>query len=99
VSSEPIGGEVMTMMRTAGLALLSVLPLTACIPYTLGQTAATLEHGSVTYKQSTYVIPTGLELRGDSSNKYVPRVGSDLESRYGLEGERTSECASAAFRG
>lgn len=73
-------------MRSAGLMLLTVLSLAACIPYTVGQTAATLERGTMRSMQSTYMIPQGLELRDDSGSRYAPRVGSDLEFRYGLNG-------------
>lgn len=73
------------MMRSSRLAILSLLAVAGCIPYSVGQTAQTLEPRTSTIAQSTFVIPHGYELRNDSTRSYVPRAGSDLELRYGLD--------------
>lgn len=75
-----------TMVRHVLLTVCGVLPFTACIPYTVGQTAATLEPGASSGTYSTYIIPRALELRGDSGSRFMPRVGADVEARYGLQG-------------
>lgn len=65
--------------------MLGLLALTACIPYAVGQTAQTVEPGSMVFAQSTFLVPQGFELRSDSGRKYAPRAGVDFEYRYGVD--------------
>lgn len=72
--------------RMAGRAVPGVLLLLAgCIPYTVGQTAQTVAPSEATYSQSTFLMPRGYELRGDSATRSLPRAGADIEYRYGLD--------------
>lgn len=64
---------------------MALLTLVGCIPYTVGQTAATVAPGTATYAQSTFLVPRGFEFRSDSGRQYVPRAGIDAEFRYGLD--------------
>lgn len=64
------------------VSLLSLLGF-ACIPYTVGNTAAPLPPGETQRSMSWYFIPNGIQLRDSVASTFT---GLDFEYRRGLEG-------------
>lgn len=71
------------MRRARAAILLPLLPLAACLPYTVGTTARTVQRGERTRTVSHYFIPNAVDLLGDSVSS--PLYGADLEARFGLD--------------
>jgi hypothetical protein len=70
--------------RRAPLAAsLVLLPLAACLPYTVGTSAQTVPANESRHSSSYYFIPNGLQDPGDTVA--VPLFGADYEWRHGLD--------------
>ena len=63
-------------------ALLSLALSTACIPYSVGNTAQTMPRGERSNTSSLYIIPNGVALRDSVA---ATLWGIDNEYRYGLD--------------
>ena len=63
-------------------ALLSSVELTACIPYTVGTTAAPVPKGEKTTMMSTFVLPS---IADTTLGKPSSQLMVDMESRWGLD--------------
>jgi hypothetical protein len=61
-----------------------VLALNACLPYTVGSTARTIEPHQTSSATSWYYIPNAVKMPDDSIA--APMAGSNLEFRHGLDG-------------
>lgn len=70
--------------RIALAALAALLPLTACLPYTVGSSAQTLPANVSTHSASYYFIPNAFKLPDDTLA--APLSGMDYEWRHGLDG-------------
>ena len=68
--------------RFALAASTVLLPLTACLPYTVGTSAQTVPANETTHSASYYFMPNGLKEPGDSVA--TPLSGVDYEWRHGL---------------
>jgi hypothetical protein len=66
----------------AAAALASTLT-TACIPYAVGSTARTVPAGDHVKTTTAFIIPNGVENKGDSVAATIP--GLDSEVRFGID--------------
>ena len=64
-------------------ASLILLPLTACLPYTVGTTAQTTPANETTHSASYYFMPNGV--KGPDDSVAAPLGGMDYEWRHGLD--------------
>ena len=76
------------MRRPRYFALLSATALaaavtTGCIPYAVGSTARTVPAGDHVRTTTAFVIPNGVEDKGDSVAATIP--GLDSEMRFGID--------------
>lgn len=71
------------MQRVRAPLLPLLVPLAACLPYTVGTTARPVERGEVSRTVSHYFIPNAVERFGDSVANSL--YGVDLEARFGLD--------------
>jgi hypothetical protein len=62
--------------------LLVLLPLTACLPYTVGTSAQTVPANETTYSVSPYFAPNAVRL---DDSVAAPMYGVDFEWRHGLD--------------
>jgi hypothetical protein len=62
---------------------IALLPLTACLPYTVGTSAQTVPANETTHSASYYFMPNALKEPGDSVA--TPLSGADYEWRHGLD--------------
>ena len=69
--------------RIALAAATMLLPLTACLPYTVGTSAQTVPANETTHSASYYFMPNALKEPGDSVA--TPLSGADYEWRHGLD--------------
>lgn len=69
--------------RTVLAASLALLPLTACLPYTVGSSAQTLPANESSHSASFYFVPNAFKAPEDSVG--VPLSGMDYEWRHGLD--------------
>ena len=69
--------------RLALAASTVLLPVTACLPYTVGTSAQTVPANETTHSASYYFMPNGLKEPGDSVA--TPLSGADYEWRHGLD--------------
>jgi hypothetical protein len=75
-------------MQRHAIALATALVLTtACIPYTVGNTAQTIAPGERKTTTSYWIMPNGLGLRADSLSKPRAFPGVDYETRWGIDDE------------
>src|SRR5215204_2668240 len=71
-------------LRRAPLAAsLVLLPLTACLPYTVGTSAQTVPANESTHSASYYFVPNAFKNPNDSIG--APMGGVDYEWRHGLD--------------
>ena len=68
--------------RAAFPALLALLPLTACLPYTVGTSAQTVPANESTHSASSYFAPNAVKL---DDSLAAPMFGVDYEWRHGLD--------------
>ncbi len=68
--------------RTALAALLVLLPVTACLPYTVGTSAQTVPANETTRSVSSYFAPNAVKL---DDSVAAPMFGLDFEWRHGLD--------------
>ena len=68
--------------RTALAALVVLLPLTACLPYTVGTSAQTVPANESTRSASSYFAPSAVKL---DDSVAAPMFGVDVEWRHGLD--------------
>jgi hypothetical protein len=66
----------------AHAASLVLLPLTACLPYTVGTSAQTVPANESTRSVSTYFAPNAVKL---DDSVAAPMAGIDFEWRHGLD--------------
>ena len=76
------------MRRPRLLAILGTTALassltTACIPYAVGSTARTVPAGDHVQTTTAFIIPNGIENKGDSVAATIP--GLDSEVRFGID--------------
>ena len=76
------------MRRPTFFAFLAVTALassltTACIPYAVGSTARTVPAGDHVRTTTAFIIPNGVESKGDSVAATIP--GLDSEVRFGID--------------
>ena len=64
-------------------AALALLPLAACLPYTVGSSAQTVPAGQTTHSTSYYFVPNAFKQADDSTGRPLP--GADYEWRHGLD--------------
>lgn len=64
-------------------ATLVLLPLAACLPYTVGSSAQTVPTGQTTHSTSYYFVPNAFTSADDSTG--APMPGADYEWRHGLD--------------
>lgn len=69
--------------RTVLAASLMLLPLTACLPYTVGSSAQTLPANESSHSASYYFVPNAFKEPDDSVG--APMGGVDYEWRHGLD--------------
>jgi hypothetical protein len=69
--------------RTALAASLALLPLTACLPYTVGSSAQTIPANESSHSSSFYFVPNAFKAADDSRG--APMAGVDYEWRHGLD--------------
>lgn len=69
--------------KSALTATLALLPLTACLPYTVGSSAQTLPANESSHSTSFYFVPNAFKEPEDSVG--VPLSGADYEWRHGLD--------------
>src|SRR5512138_1895680 len=69
--------------QTALAATLVLLPLTACLPYTVGSSAQTLPANESSHSASYYFVPNAFKEPEDSVG--APMSGVDYEWRHGLD--------------
>ncbi|HEU4719987.1 MAG TPA: hypothetical protein VFS59_01385 [Gemmatimonadaceae bacterium] len=69
--------------RIAVSSMAALLPLTACLPYTVGGSAQTLPANVSTHSASYYFIPNAFKLPDDTAA--APLSGVDYEWRHGLD--------------
>ena len=67
----------------AAAAALVVLPLTGCLPYTVGSSAQTVPARETTHSASYYFVPNAFKQPEDTAA--VPLSGVDYEWRHGLD--------------
>lgn len=68
--------------RATLVAHLILLPVTACLPYTVGSTAQTVPAGETSHSTSAYFIPNGVSL---DDTVAAPLGGANYEYRHGLD--------------
>ena len=68
--------------HTVVAAALALLPLTACLPYTVGTSAQTVPANESTRSASSYFAPNAVRL---DDSVAAPMFGLDLEYRHGLD--------------
>ena len=56
---------------------------TACVPYAVGSTARTVPVGDRVHTTTAFIIPNGVERKGDSVAATIP--GLDSEVRFGID--------------
>ena len=69
--------------RYALAASIVLLPLTACLPYTVGTSAQTVPVNETTHSASYYFLPNAIKEPGDTAA--TPLSGVDYEWRHGLD--------------
>ena len=69
--------------RLALVVSIVLLPLTACLPYTVGTSAQTVPANETTHSASYYFMPNAVKEPGDSVA--APLSGVDYEWRHGLD--------------
>jgi hypothetical protein len=70
--------------RSALAATLVLLPLAACLPYTVGTSAQTVPANESTHSASTYFAPNAVKL---DDSVAAPMFGVDFEWRHGLDAQ------------
>jgi hypothetical protein len=66
-------------------ALVVLLAVAGCIPYTVGSTAQPVPEGETSQTMIVYAIPNGIEtMRSDSSRSGLAWTGIDMEGRLGV---------------
>jgi hypothetical protein len=82
--ADPIPEPLMlaSTRRATLIAQLILLPLTACLPYTVGTTAQTVPAGATTHSTSFYFIPNAVSFDDTIA---APLSGADYEYRHGLD--------------
>jgi hypothetical protein len=68
--------------RAPLVALLAVLPMGACLPYTVGTSAQTVPANESTRSASSYFAPNAVKL---DDSVAAPMFGLDVEWRHGLD--------------
>jgi hypothetical protein len=69
--------------RLALVASIALLPLAACLPYTVGSSAQTVPANETTHSASYYFMPNAVKEPGDTIA--TPLSGVDYEWRHGLD--------------
>lgn len=69
--------------QVVAAATLTLLPLTACLPYTVGTSAQTVPARETTHSTSYYFVPNAFKQPEDSVG--TPMGGADYEWRHGLD--------------